>query len=56
MQAHGEYLFILMGDVLYKVSMNSLTQVGALRLVPPPPPVHPFGGPGAQPPNQPQQD
>ena len=49
MQVHGERLFVLMGDVLYKIDMDSLEQVGALRLVPPPPPVHPFGGPGAQP-------
>ena len=55
MQMHGDYLFVLMGDVLYKVNVYSLKQVGALRLVPPPP-VHPFGGPGAPPPNQPQQD
>ncbi len=53
MQVHGEHLFVLMGDVLYKVNMDSLQQVGALRLVPPPP-MHPFGGPGTQPPNQPQ--
>ena len=48
MQVHGEYLFVLMGDVLCKIDMASFTQVGALRLVPPPP-MHPFGGPGVQP-------
>ena len=48
MQVHSDYLFILTGDVLYKVNVYSLEQVGALRLVPPPPPVHPFGGPGVQ--------
>ncbi len=49
MQVHSDHLFILTGDVLYKVNVYSLKQVGVLRLVPPPPPVHPFGGPGAQP-------
>jgi len=49
MQVHSDHLFILMGDVLYKVNVYSLEQVGALRLVPPPPPMHPFGGPGVQP-------
>ena len=49
MQVHGEYLFVLMGDVLCKIDMASFTQVGALRLVHPPPPAHPFGGPGARP-------
>ncbi len=53
MQVHSDHLFVLMGDVLYKIDMDSLTQVGALRLVPPPP-VHPFAGPGAQPRTQPQ--
>ncbi len=53
MQVHGDHLFILMGNILYKIDMDSMEQIGVLRLVPPPP-VHPFGGPGAQPPNQPQ--
>jgi len=53
MQVHGDYLFILMGNVLYKIDTNSLAQVGALRLAPPPG-GGPFGGPGVQPPNQPQ--
>ena len=49
MQVHGDHLFVLMGDVLCKIDMDSFTQVGALRLVHPPPPVHPFGGPGVRP-------
>ncbi len=53
MQVHGDHLFVLMGNVLYKIDMDSLEQIGTLRLVPPPP-VHPFGAPGLQPPNQPQ--
>jgi len=53
MQVHGDHLFILMGNVLYKVDMDSLQQVGALQLVPPPG-GGPFGGPGVRAPNQPQ--
>ena len=51
--SYGGEVYILQGNVLYKVQMGPFKQVGALRLVPPPP-VHPFGGPGPQPPSQPQ--
>ena len=36
MQVHSAHLFILTGDVLYKVNVYSLEQVGVLRLAPPP--------------------
>ena len=35
MQMHSAHLFILTGDVLYKVNVYSLEQVGVLRLAPP---------------------
>ncbi len=44
----GGHVYILQGNVLYKVQMAPFKQVGTLRLAPPPP-VHPFGGPGTQP-------
>ena len=46
---YSGHVYILQGNVLYKVQMAPFKQVGALHLVPPPPPVHPFGGPGVQP-------
>jgi len=53
MQVHRESLYILQGNVLYKINLTLFRQVSTLQLVPPPP-VYPFGRPEAQSSNQPQ--